>query len=49
MTLKERAHSLKRDIPAVFLALKSQETPAMAKALAGATIVLALWLLRWLF
>ena len=49
MTLKERAHCLKRDIPAVFWALKSRKTPAIAKVLAGVTIVMALWLLRWLF
>ena len=42
MTLKERAFSLKRDIPALYLALKSRETPAVAKLLAGVTLVLAL-------
>lgn len=42
MTLKERAHSLKRDIPALYLALKSKETPAAAKILAGLTVALAL-------
>lgn len=42
MTLKERAQCLKREIPAVFLALKSDKTPAMAKFLAGVSVVLAL-------
>ena len=42
MTLKERAASLKRDIPAVFLALKAQETPVIAKILAGITVAYAL-------
>ena len=42
MTMKERARSLKRDIPAVFLAQKSENTPAIAKILAGVTVVLAL-------
>lgn len=42
MTLKERAHCLKRDIPALYLALKSKQTPAVAKVLAGLTVALAL-------
>lgn len=42
MTLKERAASLKRDIPAVFLALKSSQTPIIAKILAGITVAYAL-------
>lgn len=42
MTLKERAASLKRDIPAVFLALKAKETPILAKILAGITVAYAL-------
>lgn len=42
MTLKERAHCLKRDIPAVYLALRSKETPVIAKLLAGITVALAL-------
>lgn len=42
MTLKERARCLKRDIPAVYLALKSEKTPAIAKILAGVTVALAL-------
>ena len=42
MTLKERAAALKRDIPAVFLALKAKETPIHAKLLAGLTVAYAL-------
>lgn len=42
MTLKERAASLKQDIPAVFLALKSRETPLPAKILAAITVAYAL-------
>ena len=42
MTLKERAANLKRDIPAVFLALKSQKTPFFAKILAAVTVAYAL-------
>lgn len=42
MTLKERAASLKQDIPAVFLALKSGETPLPAKILAAITVAYAL-------
>ena len=42
MTLKERAASLKRDIPAVFLALKSKNTPILAKILAAVTVAYAL-------
>ncbi len=42
MNLKERAKQLKTDIPALFLALKSPETPIIAKILAGITIVYAL-------
>lgn len=42
MTLKERAASLKRDIPAVFLALKSENTPILAKILAAVTVAYAL-------
>ena len=41
MTLKERAASLKRDIPAVFLALKAKETPVIANILAGITVAYA--------
>jgi len=42
MTLKERAKQLKRDIPAVFLALKHRETPWTAKLVAAATVAYAL-------
>ena len=42
MTLKERAASLKKDIPAVFLALKAKETPILAKIVAFLTITYAL-------
>ena len=42
MTLKERASSLKKDIPAVFLALKAKETPILAKIPAFLTIAYAL-------
>ena len=42
MTLKEQASSLKKDIPAVFLALKAKETPIFAKILAFLTVAYAL-------
>lgn len=42
MTLKEKAKKLKTDIPAVFLALKDNETPIFVKILAGITIAYAL-------
>lgn len=42
MKLKERARQLKTDIPAVFLCLKSKDTPVIAKILAGITIAYAL-------
>ena len=42
MTLKERASKLKRDIPAVFLALKDKRTPVLAKILAAVTVAYAL-------
>jgi len=42
MRLKERARQLKTDIPAVFLCLKSKDTPPIAKILAGITIAYAL-------
>ncbi|MEL7605355.1 MAG: YkvA family protein [Sedimentibacter saalensis] len=38
MNLKERAKQLKKDIPAVFLALKKKDTPWYAKVLAALTI-----------
>jgi uncharacterized membrane protein YkvA (DUF1232 family) len=42
LNLKERAKKLKIDIPAVFLCLKSKDTPIAAKILAGITIGYAL-------
>ena len=42
MTLKERASSLKKDIPAVFLALTAKETPILAKIMAFLTVAYAL-------
>ena len=42
MTLKERESSLKKDIPAVFLALKARETPILAKIVASLTVAYAL-------
>lgn len=42
MTLKEKAKKLKKDIPAVFLALKHSSTPVAAKITAGITIAYAL-------
>lgn len=40
--LKERAGKLKRDIPAVFLALRDRETPVLAKVMAALTVGYAL-------
>lgn len=42
MNLKERAQELKTDIPAIFIALKKQETPILAKIVAGITVGYAL-------
>ena len=42
MNLKERAKQLKTDIPALFLCLKSKDTPLAAKLLAGITVCYAL-------
>lgn len=42
MNLKERAQKLKRDIPAVFIAMKKKETPVLAKIIAGLTVAYAL-------
>lgn len=42
MNLRDRAKQLKTDIPALFLALKSPETPIIAKVLAGITVLYAL-------
>lgn len=42
MTLKQRAKKLKRDVPAVFLALKHHDTPLIAKVLAAITVAYAM-------
>lgn len=42
MNFKARAQQLKRDVPAVFLALKKEETPLIAKILAAVTTAYAL-------
>ena len=42
MNLKERATQLKSDIPALFLALKSKDTPKIAKLFAWITVIYAL-------
>ncbi|WP_444641307.1 YkvA family protein [Caproiciproducens sp. R1] len=42
MNLKEKAKELKTDIPAVFLSLKSSDTPVVAKVFACITVVYAL-------
>ena len=42
MNPKERARSLKKTVPAVFLALKDKDTPVIAKVLAGITVGYAL-------
>ena len=42
MNLKARAKKLKMDIPALFLALKDNDTPAIAKLFAGITVAYAL-------
>lgn len=42
MNLKDRAKTLKRDIPAVFIALSKKETPILAKIIAGLTVGYAL-------
>ena len=42
MNLKERAKKLTTDVPALFLALKEQDTPFLAKVLAGITVAYAL-------
>ncbi len=42
MNLKERAKNLKKDVPAVYIALKDKETPLIAKILAGITVGYAL-------
>lgn len=42
MNLKENARKLKKDIPALFLAIKDVNTPLIAKALAFITVAYAL-------
>lgn len=42
MNIKERAKKLKSDVPAVYIALKDQETPRMTKVLAFLTVAYAL-------
>ena len=42
MDLKVRAKKLKTDIPALFLALKDDNTPIIAKIFAGITVAYAL-------
>lgn len=42
MNLKERAKTLKKTVPAVFLSLKDKDTPILAKVLAGITVGYAL-------
>lgn len=42
MSLKERAHRLKHDVPAVFLCLKDKDTPLPAKIMAAVTVAYAL-------
>lgn len=42
MNWKEQAKNLKIDIPALFLALKDEETPLIAKLFAGITVAYAL-------
>lgn len=42
MNLKEMSKRLKRDIPAVYLSLKSKETPVAAKLVGGIALIYAL-------
>ncbi len=42
MNLKDRAERLKTDIPAIFLILKGENTPVIAKIFAGITVAYAL-------
>lgn len=42
MNIKERSNTIKKDIPAVFLALKDKKTPIAAKVLAAVTVGYAL-------
>ncbi len=41
MNIKERAKQLKTDIPAVFLCMKSKDTPLVVKILAGIAVTYA--------
>ena len=42
VNLKERARQLKRDIPALFMALQDKQTPPIAKIIAGVVVIYAL-------
>jgi uncharacterized membrane protein YkvA (DUF1232 family) len=42
MDLKRKAEQLKKDVPAVFLALKHKDTPVIAKIMAAITVGYAL-------
>lgn len=42
MSISDKAKKLKRDVPAVFIALKKKETPVIAKIFAGLTVGYAL-------
>ena len=42
MSIKDNAKKLKRDVPAVFIALKKKDTPIIAKICAGITVGYAL-------
>lgn len=42
MSLKTRAQQLKRDIPALFLALRDKDTPVLAKVFAGLAVAYAM-------
>ncbi|MDD6729294.1 MAG: DUF1232 domain-containing protein [Eubacteriales bacterium] len=42
MSIKEKAQKLKKEVPAVFIALKKKDTPVLAKIFAGLTVGYAL-------
>lgn len=42
MSIKDTAKKLKREVPAVFIALKRKDTPVIAKLFAGITVGYAL-------
>lgn len=42
MNLKDRAKSLKKDIPTIYFVLKDKDTPWIAKLFAGITVIYAL-------